>query len=996
MTFRIKLGAAFLTILLLLVLVAMISWWGMGSALDQQDRLYTFKSDLENKFHAMISEEQSFVTDELISHSQAVITILTEIKTSVGKEFNKTDDGENQKREQKVLQALIQYENSFNDFVEHTIGMQTMKSRMIQESKRMLANAHELEKIDAKSGTMQTLMSGVLLAEKGYMLQQENSGASEVNEKANQIVILAKSIQENTNRNVVKLTAFRIAKVAAIYRTSFNQFADELSKQRQALTLMRQSLINFDKELSSYIELESATSRNKVNFLKMFILITFFIAVLLSIVATYFLSGLISKPINQLKESAKMIIDGKLDASVNIAGNDEIGELGNIFNRMTQQLQKSFKDIQEYRDHLEDLVKERTLELKESEDKFRSIIESSPMGVFIWELSSDGKLIFSGYNPAADKILDTDNSQFLGREIDDAFPPLAETVLPQKFKEICETGIPWQTEQVDYEDEQIKGSFEIHAFRTSPRKMAIFFHDVTQRRQMQSDLALTAEILRKNENTLNSILVAAPVGIGLVHNRVFSWVSERIVEMTGYTADELIGESARILYPSEEEFLQVGKVKYDQLETNNVGETDTVWKKKSGELINIHLRSSPIDPQDLSLGVTFSALDITEKINREENVRLLEQQVQQAKNLDSLGVLAGGIAHDFNNILMAIMGNLSIATQSLPVDNKASSLLSEAEEACLRAKGLTQQLLTFSKGGEPIKETSNMAEVIKDSANFVLRGSSVACEYNIPQNLWLVDIDKGQISQVIQNLIINAKNAMPQGGTISVVCQNIEDISKENVPLPVGNKYIKMSITDRGVGISANILNKIFEPYFTTKQEGSGLGLAITFSIITKHQGHINAQSEVGVGTTFFIYLPASSQKPSAPCEEKSFVHSKKLTILIMDDEKMVRDVSAAMLTKLGHDYVMAADGDEAVKIFKQGQVPIDLVVMDLTIPGGMGGKDAVQKILAIDPKAKVIVSSGYSNDPIMAKFKDYGFCAAIVKPYRLDDLSRVISQVFD
>lgn len=1116
MSFRIKLGGAFLSILFLLVVVALTSWWGMSSALGQQERLYNLRNELESKFHLMISEEQSFITEEKIPHSRAVFSIIAEIQATVGEAFNKTEESVVQKEEPSILLAIRQYEKSFSEYVEHTITMQTMRSRMIQESKRMLANARDLRKVGVNAGEIEILMNRAMLAEKDYLLYRQKTALEEFNEKTDQIVLLAKNIQSDTNSNSVKLTAFRIGKVAEIYRTSVNQFAEKITKQHQALALMQQSLKEFDRELSSIISQASASTRNKVDSHKLLTLIIFFAAALLSIIATYVLSDLISKPIKQLTESAKSIIGGNLNTSVKIDTQDEIGELGQIFNRMTQQLKTSFSDTEKYRDHLEELVRGRTAELKESEAKFRSIIESSPMGVHMWELNHEGKLIFSGYNPAADTILKTDNSQFIGREILDAFPLLAETVVPQKYREVCETGLGWQTNQVAYDDNSIKGVFEVHAFQTSPGKMAAFFLDVTESHTMQSIIAqsekrmqmaldaadvavwdwniqtgetyfspkyftmlgynpdelscsfetwstllheddrdqaiahikhclekrqgwdiefrlmtkenryrwirgrgtiiavaedgsplqasgthlditddkLAKEVLRKSEATLQSILVAAPVGIGLVHNRVFSWVSERIAEMTGYQVSELIGKSARMLYPTEEEFLRVGKVKYDQLKKHNAGEVNTVWRRKSGEIINIHLRSSPIDPADVSLGVTFSALDITEKLRDEANVRRLEQQVQQTKNIESLGVLAGGIAHDFNNILMAVLGNLSLASQSIPQDSKEHLLIAEAEKASLRARDLTQQLLTFSKGGEPIKETASLTEIIVDSTNFILRGSPVACSYDIPADLWLVDIDKGQMSQVIQNIIINAKNAMPKGGTIAVTCRNIHNIEKENTLLPSNQRYTKITITDQGIGIPANMLDKIFEPYFTTKQEGSGLGLAITYSIIARHQGSITAQSEVGSGTSFFIYLPASENSIDIVTETKPASHVQNFRVLVMDDDEMVRMVSKAMLTSLGHEVLLANDGHEAISLYGHPHETIDLIIMDLTIPGGMGGKEAAQEILKIDPHAKIIVSSGYSNDPIMANFTDYGFCSAIVKPYQIKELADVISEL--
>ncbi len=788
---------------------------------------------------------------------------------------------------------------------------------------------------------------------------------------------------------------------------------------------------------------------------------------------------------------------------------------------LTKNIQKRKKaeaSLHKIRNELEQRVELRTQELKESEKTFRSIIESSPMGAHFFELSPDGNLIFTGYNPAADTILGTPNSQFLNQNIIDAFPALSNTEIPDRYKEVCKTGIPWQTDHVVYEDNKVQGVFAIHAFQTSTGKMATFFRDTTEKHRMIETLAQSEErmqlalkaadiaiwdwhiptgatyfsptyfsmlgylpgeletsldtwtsllheddreetcavirecmkaqkawdlefrliskdglyrwirghgdivevdsdgktlraagthlditdekiseaILKKSEATLKSIVIAAPVGIGLIHERVFSWVSERIAEMTGYKAEELIGKSARILYPSEEEFKRAGKVKYDQLKSESVGEVNTLWKKKSGELINIHLRSAPVDHTDFRLGVTFSALDITQRLQDEANVHSLELQVQQTKNIESLGVLAGGIAHDFNNILMAVLGNLSLVRQVVPQGSREYRLISAAEKASLRARGLTKQLLTFSKGGEPIKETASMAEVIVDSTDFILRGSSIACNYDIPDNLKLVDIDKNQISQVIQNIILNAKNAMPQGGSISILCRNVEDITEEQVPLAPENNYIKITISDQGVGISEKIIGKIFEPYFTTKQDGSGLGLSITYSIISKHKGYISASSDPGHGTTFSIYLPASDNALRKPVEPNSNDQKKKLTVLIMDDEEIVRDVSKAMLDALGHEALLAKDGYEAIKLFKNNLDSIDLAIMDLTIPGSMGGKEAAGEILKIAPNAKLVVSSGYSNDPVMAKYKEHGFSAAIVKPYQLEEFSGAINKVTD
>jgi len=377
----------------------------------------------------------------------------------------------------------------------------------------------------------------------------------------------------------------------------------------------------------------------------------------------------------------------------------------------------------------------------------------------------------------------------------------------------------------------------------------------------------------------------------------------------------------------------------------------------------------------------------------------MEEELLKIKKLESVGVLAGGIAHDFNNILTAILGNINLAEMYIDPKDKAYSLLQEAEKASVRAKDLTQQLLTFSKGGDPIRKTASIQEVIIDSANFVLHGSQVACHFNIADDLWLVDIDTGQMGQVIQNIVLNASHAMPEGGEINITCSNILDITTQTgLSLP-GENYIKIAIQDNGDGIQKKYLNKIFDPYFSTKQEGSGLGLAVTYSIVNKHDGFIFVQSKLGEGTTFNIYLPASDKQNSLEqaMEPLKPEESAKARILIMEDDQQIRNVAKRMLASFGHEVLQASDGKEAITIFNQhfqSDKPVDVIIMDLTIPGGMGGKDALQEILKISPDVKAIVSSGYSNDPVMIDYQKYGFKAAIGKPFKLAELNEAVNSI--
>ncbi|MEW6429242.1 MAG: ATP-binding protein [Thermodesulfobacteriota bacterium] len=402
--------------------------------------------------------------------------------------------------------------------------------------------------------------------------------------------------------------------------------------------------------------------------------------------------------------------------------------------------------------------------------------------------------------------------------------------------------------------------------------------------------------------------------------------------------------------------------------------------------------SAPIrDREGNILGSVFVFRDITTQLRT-------EQELLKVKKLESVGVLAGGIAHDFNNIMTAVRGNIDLALIAAELSPATRQLLEEAGRAVFRAQGLTRQLLTFAKGGAPIRETAALAEVVRDSAEFVLRGGTVACRYVLPEDLWLVDIDRGQISQVIQNIILNGAQAMPQGGTITVSCENAAPEFLAHLPLPPGKPYVKMCIADTGAGIPADIIDRVFDPYFSTREGGSGLGLAITHSIVSKHGGHIEVASTPGSGTTFTVYLPASRKPcPAAATGEDTApppVCGGK--ILVMDDEEQVRALCKAMLAQMGHQAVLAADGLEALELYRQelerGE-PFDLVLMDLTVPGGMGGREAVGKLLAFAPEARVVVTSGYSSDPIMAEFRAHGFRAALEKPFSFSGLQQVLSR---
>ena len=370
-----------------------------------------------------------------------------------------------------------------------------------------------------------------------------------------------------------------------------------------------------------------------------------------------------------------------------------------------------------------------------------------------------------------------------------------------------------------------------------------------------------------------------------------------------------------------------------------------------------------------------------------------EAERLRAQKLESLGVLAGGIAHDFNNILTAVLGNLSAARHAEP-DDDVPEILRDAEKAALSARSLTHQLLTFSRGGAPIRKVVSLEEALREAARFALRGAKARAELSIAEDLWPASADEGQIRQVVHNLVLNADQAMPAGGVVAVRADNLEIAGGEGVPLRPG-RYVRVAVADTGVGLSREHLDRIFDPYFTTKQHGSGLGLTTSYAIVKKHDGHLAVESEPGRGTTFTVYLPASQER-AAPPDAQAALAPGKGRVLVMDDDEAVRRAAGRMLARLGYEVELAKDGDEALRAYAAASGlgrRFDAVIMDLTVPGAMGGKEAMRHLAALDPEARGIVSSGYSTDPVMADFRAHGFCCVLTKPYDVEDLSRALAE---
>ena len=378
-----------------------------------------------------------------------------------------------------------------------------------------------------------------------------------------------------------------------------------------------------------------------------------------------------------------------------------------------------------------------------------------------------------------------------------------------------------------------------------------------------------------------------------------------------------------------------------------------------------------------------------------EQRKQAEEELLRARKLESLGVLVGGIAHDFNNFLTIVLGNIGLASMELKRGNPVFDILSQTEKACRRAASLASQLLTFGKGGAPVRQIASLTPLVRDAASLTAAGSNVTMHLDLAEDLPAVNIDSSQVSHALQNVLLNARQAMPQGGTIDLRTEAIVHLDN-SLPLKPG-RYVKISVRDRGCGIPPEILPRIFDPYFTTKKTGTGLGLAAAYAIIAKHHGHISVQSTVGVETVFTIYLPASEQKPAPDRPAREELPPGTGKILVMDDEDSIRMLAVRMLAKLGYEASGARDGAEAIAALETARdegKPFDAMLLDLTIPGGMGGKEAAARLKELDPLVTLVVSSGYSDDPVLSDYRSYGFDAVLSKPWTVAQLSQLFKQI--
>jgi PAS domain S-box-containing protein len=507
---------------------------------------------------------------------------------------------------------------------------------------------------------------------------------------------------------------------------------------------------------------------------------------------------------------------------------------------------------------------------------------------------------------------------------------------------------------------------------------------------------IAEEAMREREEQLRAINSAAanPIIVIDSNKKVLHWnpAAEKLFQ---YTPKEVMDKpiTAIISPPKHQSMLTKVSKKFKMPDKDSTGAKtiELFGYKKDGTEFPVEVSFSAFKSRD-----QWHTVGIIRDISARKK---MEKEVLRAQKFESLGVLASGIAHDFNNLLTAIIGNIHLVSQFTDPADENYELLKSADKAAIRAKALSQQLLIFSKGGNPIRKTTSIAPLIKDSADFALHGSTISCSIHIPENLWLVDIDSGQMGQVLQSLIINSKEAISGSGTIDIDCSNITDVDIPMFPAAVKGNFIRLQIRDTGCGINKRDIPKIFDPYFTTKDNGSGLGLAIVYSILQKHDGHITVQSEPGQGTTFTIFLPASLDQHQKTDERGEISSGRHYQIMVVDGEEMLLNIAKRMLIHLGHECICVKNSIEAIEIYKhlwKTGTPVDGVIVDLTIPGGMGGKETAGAIYDINPEARIIVSSGYSHDPVMVDYDEYGFCAAIAKPFDIAELRETIDSVLE
>ncbi|MFP4657231.1 MAG: PAS domain S-box protein [Desulfonatronovibrionaceae bacterium] len=742
-----------------------------------------------------------------------------------------------------------------------------------------------------------------------------------------------------------------------------------------------------------------------------------FFLFLLSVGFLYAYMDKISRPLMQLTDYARKLAGKDFSAELDIRSNDEVGDLASSMQHMGRELAG-------FVDKLQKAVNNATHELQETLAYLHAILDNLADGLVV---TDENKKIIR-YNLAFKEIFEVSRKNLVDSGLAEFTPKeLTQKVDEDPFQEAQRIELVFK----DREDRKRYIEATVTYVSMSCGLNFIFiFHDVTKRKETENELRSlyteldqrvierTRELERTNELLQSEVELRKQAEEQLMSEKELFSVTLRSIGdgvittdwsgnvlFVNATAEGFLGAGmedvqglpfSRICRLVDGNGNQINPVREVLAEGRIFERKRGVSLKVEGELsctyLSVSFKTTPIyDRQSLILGTVTVLQDITDIL------RMEEERLRKEK-LESIGVLAGGIAHDFNNLLTAVLNHIQMVRLNTDPESKEFYRLNDAQNAVLRSKQLTQQLLTFSRGGAPIREVISIPELLEETINFALRGSNVKSDIQTAKNLWPAKVDYGQVAQVFENLTLNSVQAMPGGGNIYVRASNYAyKGGDEDLDLYFGN-YIRIDFWDDGPGISEEHLEKIFDPYFTTKEVGSGLGLASSYSIVKNHMGDITVSSSPGKGAHFVIYLPAVDSRLQARAGrgEQGGLRFGQGRILVMDDVQDILDVMRDALELLGYEGDFASSGEEAVAKYnaalEAGQ-PYDAVILDLTVPGGMGGKEAVGEILRMDPEARVVVSSGYSQDPIMGNYRGYGFCGVLAKPYTVEDVGRVLEE---
>lgn len=516
-------------------------------------------------------------------------------------------------------------------------------------------------------------------------------------------------------------------------------------------------------------------------------------------------------------------------------------------------------------------------------------------------------------------------------------------------------------------------------------KTLTFVRDITKQKHTEFALYTSEKNFNEIFDNANDIFILYSVDEDSQPKNIIE-MNKQGLNLMDIPKEKLLSSDPYLLYDSEC-VDQVKKI-FKKLKKDTNVQFETILKTNNDDKIYVDINAKLMNLQNENC-IFLIARDITEK-------KKMEEQLERIQKIESLNVIAGGIAHDFNNILTSLIGNISLAKFYMPEGSEVNEYLMEAEKVAYQAKDITAQLMTFSKKGTLVKETQDIGELLMEVTTFCLRGSNINHDFFISDDLYQVEIDKTQIGRVINNLVINAKQAMPGGGTITVTAENAFVEEQEVRSLKKG-PYVCISIKDEGVGISEENQRNIFTPFFTTKKEGNGLGLASCLSIITKHEGIMTLESIVGKGTTFHVYLPAHTVDKVLggwESQQEEVELSSDKTVLILDDDENILKIVQKTLTRIGMNVITTENGKEAIQIAKEKDGKIDIYIFDLRVPGRMGGKETIKILMDLYPESKVILSSGSTDDPVFQNYLDYGFVDRLPKPYTINDLKKVLSKI--